>query len=69
MYPVAPVRKMRIAGVYHSSLVARETLLDFFQDLTSTRGDFLVYDDGFRSRTYTYGELALMRADLRRPHP
>jgi len=60
MYPVAPVRKMRIAGVYHSSLVARETLLDFFQDLTTTPGDFLVYDDGFRSRTYAYGAIALM---------
>ena len=31
MYPVAPVRKIRIAAVYHSSLVARDTLIDFFQ--------------------------------------
>ena len=61
MYPVAPVRKIRIAGVYHSSLVARETLLDFFQDFSrQLRGDFLVYDDGFRSRTYAYGAIALM---------
>jgi long-chain acyl-CoA synthetase len=49
--------------------VARETLLDFFQDLGSTRGDFLVYDDGFRSRTYTYGAIALMaRAFAARIH-
>ena len=40
--------------------MARETLLDFFQDLTSTSGDFLLYDDGFRSRTYAYGAIALM---------
>jgi long-chain acyl-CoA synthetase len=40
--------------------VARDTLLDFFQDLSSTRGDFLVYDDGFRSRRYTYGAIARM---------
>jgi long-chain acyl-CoA synthetase len=40
--------------------VARDTLLDFFQDLSSTHGDFLVYDDGFRSRSYTYGAIARM---------
>jgi long-chain acyl-CoA synthetase len=40
--------------------VARDTLLDFFQDLSSKRGDFLVYDDGFRSRRYTYGAIARM---------
>ena len=36
----------------------RDTLLDFFNDLAVTRGEFLVYDDGFRSRSYTYGETA-----------
>jgi long-chain acyl-CoA synthetase len=35
----------------------RETLIDFFDDLARTRGEFLVYDDGFRSRSYTYGEV------------
>jgi long-chain acyl-CoA synthetase len=34
--------------------VPRETLIDFFRDLSLARGDFLVHDDGFRSRTYTY---------------
>src|SRR4029077_6602618 len=58
MYPVAPVRKIRIAAVYHSSLVARDTLIDFFADLSQARGEFLVYDDGFRSRGYSYGEVA-----------
>src|SRR5258705_11270616 len=57
MYPVAPVRKIRIAGVYHSPLVVRDTLVDFLGDLSRARGDFLVHDDGFRSRTYTYEEV------------
>jgi long-chain acyl-CoA synthetase len=37
--------------------VARETLIDFFTDLSRARGEFLVYDDGFRSRAYSYGEV------------
>jgi long-chain acyl-CoA synthetase len=44
--------------VYHSSLVARDTLIDFFDDLSQARGEFLVYDDGFRSRGYSYREVA-----------
>ena len=35
----------------------RDTLLDFFDDLSRSRGEFLVYDDGFRSRSYTYEEV------------
>src|SRR3954463_1339485 len=58
MYPVAPVRKIRIAAVYHSALVVRDTLLDFFADLSRARGEFLVHDDGFRSRGYSYPEVA-----------
>jgi long-chain acyl-CoA synthetase len=57
MYPVAPVRKIRIAAVYHSSVVPRDTLIDFFSDLSHARGEFLVYDDGFRSRGYSYHEV------------
>jgi long-chain acyl-CoA synthetase len=37
--------------------VARDTLLDFFDDLSRNRGPFLVYDDGFRSHTYSYQEV------------
>jgi long-chain acyl-CoA synthetase len=37
--------------------VPRATLIDFFRDLSLARGTFLVYDDGFRSRTYTYAEV------------
>jgi long-subunit acyl-CoA synthetase (AMP-forming) len=37
--------------------VARDTLIDFFVDLSHARGDFLVYDDGFRSRSYSYAEV------------
>ncbi|MEO5819244.1 MAG: AMP-binding protein [Vicinamibacteraceae bacterium] len=36
----------------------RETLLDFFTDLSRTRGTFLVHDDGFRVRSWTYAEVA-----------
>src|SRR5213594_2357725 len=60
MYPVAPVRKIRMAGrnsLHHNSPVARDTLIDFFHDLAAARGEFLVYDDGFRSRAYTYEEV------------
>jgi long-chain acyl-CoA synthetase len=37
--------------------VPRDTLIDFFNDLSQARGEFLVYDDGFRSRTYSYQEV------------
>src|SRR3989442_2692209 len=55
MYPVAPVKKMRMA-THHSSSMQRDTLLDFFRDFSAGGGAFLVYDDGFRARTYTYRE-------------
>ncbi len=35
----------------------RDTLLDFFDDLTRASGYFLVYDDGFRTREWTYDEV------------
>ena len=37
--------------------MARNTLLDFFEDLGRTSGEFLVYDDGFRSHSYTYAQV------------
>lgn len=40
-----------------NSSVARDTLIDFFRDLTAIRGEFLVYDDGYRRRSYTYGDV------------
>ena len=36
----------------------RVTLIDFFEDLSVTRGEFLVHDDGFRSRAYSYQAVA-----------
>mgnify|MGYP003348779535 CR=1 FL=1 len=36
--------------------MARDTLIDFFHDLSLARGEFLVYDDGFKSRAYSYRE-------------
>ncbi len=38
--------------------MARDTLIDFFGDLSHARGEFLVYDDGFRSRGHSYAEVA-----------
>ena len=40
-----------------NSNVPRDTLIDFFLDLTAIRAEFLVYDDGYRRRSYTYGEV------------
>jgi long-chain acyl-CoA synthetase len=36
----------------------RDTLLDFFHDVSARRGEFLVYDDGYRARSYSYAETA-----------
>ena len=41
--------------------MTRRTLLDFFADVTgdaTKSAQFLVYDDGYRTWTWTYGELA-----------
>ena len=35
----------------------RDTLIDFFRDLVAIRGEFLVYDDGYRRRKYTYQDV------------
>ncbi|HYM25966.1 MAG TPA: AMP-binding protein [Vicinamibacterales bacterium] len=37
--------------------MARDTLIDFFRDISIARGDFLVHDDGFRSRTHSYRDV------------
>src|SRR6476620_6309390 len=36
----------------------RRTLLDFFADLATTDGEFLTYDDGYRTWRYRYREVA-----------
>lgn len=36
----------------------RETLLDFFESITERRGEYLVYDDGLRPRSYSYERFA-----------
>jgi long-chain acyl-CoA synthetase len=38
--------------------VRRDTLIDFFDDLARARGEFLVHDDGYRTRAHTYAEVA-----------
>lgn len=35
----------------------RDTLIDFFEDLASSPGTFVVHDDSFRTRTFTYADL------------
>ena len=37
--------------------VARDTLVDFFHDLARATGEFLVYDDGFRTRRHSYAQV------------
>ncbi len=37
--------------------MARDTLIDFFQDLAAAPGEFLVHDDGFRRRSFSYREV------------
>lgn len=36
----------------------RDTLIDFFDDLRARSSRYLVYDDGYRSWSYTYAEIA-----------
>ncbi|MBW8866389.1 MAG: AMP-binding protein [Acidobacteria bacterium] len=38
--------------------MVRDTLIDFFADLSLARGEFLVHDDGFRSKSFSYTEVA-----------
>lgn len=35
----------------------RDTLIDFFRDLTAIRGEFLVFDDGYRRRSHSYADV------------
>jgi long-chain acyl-CoA synthetase len=36
----------------------RRTLIDFFSDLSALDGEFVVYDDGYRSWSYSYAQIA-----------
>lgn len=38
-------------------MMQRNTLADYFESVISRQGDYLVYDDGFRPRTYSYRAL------------
>ena len=46
------------AAVAPERSMPRETLLDFFTDLSRITGTFLVHDDGFRVRSWSYAEVA-----------
>jgi long-chain acyl-CoA synthetase len=53
----APPFLPRRSVLHHNSPMPRDTLLDFFADLGAARGDFLVYDDGYRARSHAYHEV------------
>jgi len=40
------------------SEIARDTLLDFFEDFASLDDEFLIHDDGFQARHFRYREIA-----------
>jgi long-chain acyl-CoA synthetase len=40
--------------------MSRDTLLDFFRDFAGLPDEFLVHDDGFRTRDYSYNEVAAL---------
>ncbi len=42
----------------------RNTLADYFSSVIALEGEYLVYDDGFRPRSYTYAELARAARNL-----
>ena len=35
----------------------RDTLIDFFDDIASAQGTFLVHDDSFRTRSFSYADV------------
>jgi long-chain acyl-CoA synthetase len=37
----------------------RRTLLDFFADLSAIDGEFIAFDDGYRTWSYSYGQVAM----------
>ena len=43
--------------MHDNSAVRRDTLIDYFRDLVAIRGDFLVFDDGYRRRVHRYDEV------------
>lgn len=44
--------------------MARDTLVDFFTDLSALEGEFVVYDNGYRPRSFRYREMAGMARGL-----
>ena len=46
--------------------MARRTLIDFFDDLGNISGEFLVFDDGYRSWSYSYRDTTDRGTLLRR---
>jgi long-chain acyl-CoA synthetase len=55
--PNQPSRPVLDSEARDNPGVQRDTLIDFFRDLSTTRGEFLAYDDGYRHKTYTYRQV------------
>lgn len=53
-----------MAEPFGSSMMQRETLADYFRSVIAHEGECLVYDDGFRPRSYTYAALARAARNL-----
>lgn len=53
-----------MATPFSSRIMRRNTLADYFESVIARDGDYLVYDDGFRPRTYSYAALARAARNL-----
>ena len=47
----------RTPVLHHNAAMRRDSLLDFFFELEDSDAEFVIYDDGVRSRSYTYRQI------------
>jgi long-chain acyl-CoA synthetase len=57
-HPRALGEMPKLLNSRHNPNVPRDTLIDFFRDLSANRAEFLVYDDGYRRRRHSYEDVA-----------
>src|SRR6188768_4444414 len=56
--PPDHARWLQKVRLYYESTMPRETLLDFFEDISTLPGRFVVHDDGYRVREMSYQSLS-----------
>ena len=56
--PKPRVRRASSSDSRNNPNVPRDTLIDFFRDLSTIRAEFLVFDDGYRRRRHSYADVA-----------